>query len=82
MADTFYNVPADKQARLVAVHHRDADGTIVKDAAQPAPTINPIIGGGGPVLDRRRLHPLRADDPQRRRSSTASASSRPTPSRR
>ncbi len=47
MADTFYNVPADKQARLVAVHHRDADGTIVKDATQPAPTINPIIGGGG-----------------------------------
>jgi methyl acetate hydrolase len=47
MADTFYNVPADKQARLVAVHHRGADGTIVKDATQPAPTINPIIGGGG-----------------------------------
>ncbi len=47
MADTFYNVPADKQARLVAVHHREADGTIVKDATQPAPTVNPIIGGGG-----------------------------------
>ena len=47
MADTFYNVPADKQARLVAVHHRGADGTIVKDATQPAPTVNPIIGGGG-----------------------------------
>jgi CubicO group peptidase (beta-lactamase class C family) len=47
MADTFYNVPADKQARLVAVHHRDAGGAIVKDAVQPAPTVNPIIGGGG-----------------------------------
>jgi methyl acetate hydrolase len=47
MADTFYNVPADKQARLVAVHHRGVDGVIVKDATQPAPTINPIIGGGG-----------------------------------
>jgi CubicO group peptidase (beta-lactamase class C family) len=47
MADTFYNVPADKQARLVAVHHRDASGAIVKDAVQPAPTVNPIIGGGG-----------------------------------
>src|SRR5271170_3376884 len=46
MADTFYNVPADKQARLVAVHHRRADGMIVKDAVQPAPTINPIGGGG------------------------------------
>jgi methyl acetate hydrolase len=47
MSDTFYNVPADKQARLVAVHHRNADGTIMKDATQPAPTVNPIIGGGG-----------------------------------
>jgi methyl acetate hydrolase len=47
MSDTFYNVPADKQARLVAVHHRGADGTIAKDATQPAPTVNPIIGGGG-----------------------------------
>jgi len=48
MADTFYNVPADKQARLVAVHHRGADGAIVKDAVQPGrPTVNPIIGGGG-----------------------------------
>jgi methyl acetate hydrolase len=47
MADTFYNVPADKQARLVAVHHRDSNGVIVKDEVQPGPTINPIIGGGG-----------------------------------
>jgi methyl acetate hydrolase len=47
MADTFYNVPADKQARLVAVHHRDANGVIVKDEVQPGPTVNPIIGGGG-----------------------------------
>jgi CubicO group peptidase (beta-lactamase class C family) len=47
MADTFYNVPADKQARLVAVHHRDSNGVIVKDELQPGPTINPIIGGGG-----------------------------------
>ena len=49
MADTFYNVPADKQARLVAMHHRGADGIIVKDEVQPPPTINPIIGGGGLV---------------------------------
>jgi CubicO group peptidase (beta-lactamase class C family) len=46
MLDTFYNVPADKQARLVAVHHR-RDGTIVKEPTQPAPFVNPIIGGGG-----------------------------------
>ena len=47
MADTFYNVPADKQPRQVAVHHRDANGVIVKDEVQPPPTVNPIIGGGG-----------------------------------
>jgi methyl acetate hydrolase len=47
MADTFYNVPADKQARLVATHHRGDDGVIVKDEVQPPATINPIIGGGG-----------------------------------
>jgi methyl acetate hydrolase len=47
MADTFYNVPANKQSRQVAVHHRGPDGIIVKDEVQPGPTINPIIGGGG-----------------------------------
>jgi methyl acetate hydrolase len=47
MADTFYNVPADKQARLVAVHHRRAGGTIVKEPTQPAPTVSAIVGGGG-----------------------------------
>jgi methyl acetate hydrolase len=47
MADTFYNVPADKQARLVAVHHREADGTIVKEPNQPSPTVPMPIGGGG-----------------------------------
>jgi methyl acetate hydrolase len=47
MSDTFYDVPADKQPRLVAVHHRRADDTIVKEARQPAPTGNAIAGGGG-----------------------------------
>jgi CubicO group peptidase (beta-lactamase class C family) len=47
MADTFYNVPASKQPRQVAVHHRGSDGVIVKDEVQPGPTVNPIIGGGG-----------------------------------
>jgi methyl acetate hydrolase len=47
MADTFYNVPVDKQPRQVATHHRDTDGLIVKDEVQQPPTINPIIGGGG-----------------------------------
>jgi len=47
MVDTFYNVPADKQARLVAIHHRGDDGIVVKDEMQPGPAINPIVGGGG-----------------------------------
>jgi methyl acetate hydrolase len=47
MSDTFYDVPADKQPRLVAVHHRRADDTIVKEASQPAPTATVIVGGGG-----------------------------------
>jgi CubicO group peptidase (beta-lactamase class C family) len=32
MADTFYNVPADKQTRLVATHHRGPDGITVEGA--------------------------------------------------
>jgi methyl acetate hydrolase len=47
MPDTFYNVPADKQARLAAVHRRLPDGSIVKDQSQPPPTIATPIGGGG-----------------------------------
>jgi CubicO group peptidase (beta-lactamase class C family) len=47
MPDTFYSVPADKQARLAAVHRRAPDGGIVKDANQPPPTIAMPIGGGG-----------------------------------
>jgi CubicO group peptidase (beta-lactamase class C family) len=47
MSDTFYNVPQDKQARLVAVHRRISDGTLVKEANQPSPTIPQPIGGGG-----------------------------------
>jgi CubicO group peptidase (beta-lactamase class C family) len=47
MLDTFYNVPADKQARLVAVHHREADDSIIKEPNQPPPTIPMPIGGAG-----------------------------------
>jgi methyl acetate hydrolase len=47
MPDTFYNVPPDKQARLAAVHRRQADGTIVKEPNQPSPLVSTPIGGGG-----------------------------------
>ena len=50
MPDTFYNVPKDKGARLVAAQQRDGermDGTIVKAAVQPGLEIPEPIGGGG-----------------------------------
>ena len=47
MADTFYNVPEDKAARLAAVHRRQADDAIVKEADQPSPKVAMPIGGGG-----------------------------------
>jgi methyl acetate hydrolase len=47
MSDTFYNVPADKQARLAAVHRRQPDGTIAKEPDQPPPAVSTIVGGGG-----------------------------------
>jgi len=47
MSDTSYNVPKEKEGRLVPVNHRQADGAIVKDATQPGPLIARPIGGGG-----------------------------------
>ncbi len=47
MPDTFYSVPADKQARLVATHRRQPDGTIGKEPNQPPPVFSPAMGGGG-----------------------------------
>lgn len=47
MTDTHYNIPAEKHARLVALHRRQPDGAFVKEASQPPTTLNTIIGGGG-----------------------------------
>jgi methyl acetate hydrolase len=47
MADTFYDVPQAKQARLVAAHRRQVDGSLVKLPVQPRPTGFKPIGGGG-----------------------------------
>jgi methyl acetate hydrolase len=47
MSDTFYDVPQNKAARVVATHHRRPDGSIVKDATQPPTTGFTPIGGGG-----------------------------------
>jgi methyl acetate hydrolase len=47
MADTFYFVPKDKEARLVIVNRRIADGSIVKESVQPPTSGFTPIGGGG-----------------------------------
>jgi methyl acetate hydrolase len=47
MADTFYHVPKDKEARLVTVNRRQADGTMVKESVQPPTSGFTPIGGGG-----------------------------------
>jgi CubicO group peptidase (beta-lactamase class C family) len=47
MADTFYFVPQDKEARLVTVNRRIADGSIVREAVQPPTSGFTPIGGGG-----------------------------------
>jgi CubicO group peptidase (beta-lactamase class C family) len=47
MSDTFYFVPKDKEARLVTVNRRLADGSIVKEEVQPPTSGFTPIGGGG-----------------------------------
>ena len=47
MPDTFYHVPKDKEARLVTVNRRQADGTMAKDSVQPPTSGFTPIGGGG-----------------------------------
>jgi methyl acetate hydrolase len=47
MSDTFYQVPPDKQARLVTVNRRQADGSIAKAPVQPPVTVSMPSGGGG-----------------------------------
>ncbi len=47
MKDTSYFVPKDKEARLVTVNRRLADGSMVKDSVQPLTSGFTPIGGGG-----------------------------------
>lgn len=47
MADTHYNIPAEKHARLVALHRHQPDGSMVKAQNQLPTTLPVIIGGGG-----------------------------------
>jgi methyl acetate hydrolase len=50
MPDTFYNVPANKQARLVTVHRRQdgpADARLTEQPNQPQRPATTFSGGGG-----------------------------------
>ncbi|HWW86252.1 MAG TPA: serine hydrolase domain-containing protein [Vicinamibacterales bacterium] len=50
MSDTFYNVPEDKQSRLVAVHQRKdgkSDGLVTEQPFRPPRPVTTFNGGGG-----------------------------------
>ena len=47
MDDTFFNVPPDKQARMVSVYQRTADGALAEQPRPPAKPVEFFSGGGG-----------------------------------
>lgn len=47
MTDTFFNVPPEKQARVVALHQRQEDGSFVEPPPQPFKPVRFFSGGGG-----------------------------------
>jgi CubicO group peptidase (beta-lactamase class C family) len=47
MTDTFFNVPDDKQARVVTAHRRQPDGSLVEQPRQSSRPVTQFNGGGG-----------------------------------
>ncbi len=47
MVDTAYNVPAEKQARVVNTFRRGADGALAEQPRQTPPPVTRFNGGGG-----------------------------------
>lgn len=47
MRDTFFNIPPDKQTRVVALHHRQEDGSFMEPPPQPFQPVRFFSGGGG-----------------------------------
>jgi CubicO group peptidase (beta-lactamase class C family) len=47
MTDTFFNVPPEKQARVVALHQRQDDGSFLESPPQPFTSVRFFSGGGG-----------------------------------
>jgi CubicO group peptidase (beta-lactamase class C family) len=47
MSDTFFNVPEDKQARLVNIHRRQPEGTLAEQPRLAPVPVTRFNGGGG-----------------------------------
>jgi CubicO group peptidase (beta-lactamase class C family) len=47
MTDTFFDVPPEKQARVVAIHQRQDDGSFLEPPQQPFAPVRFFSGGGG-----------------------------------
>jgi len=47
MTDTSFNVPPEKQARVVALHQRQEDGSFLEPPPQPVRPVRFFSGGGG-----------------------------------
>ena len=47
MTDTFFDVPPEKQARVVALHTRQEDGSFLEPEQQPFQPVRFYSGGGG-----------------------------------
>jgi CubicO group peptidase (beta-lactamase class C family) len=47
MTDTFFDVPTEKQQRVVALHARQEDGSFVEPPQQPLRPVRFFSGGGG-----------------------------------
>ena len=47
MTDTFFDVPLEKQVRVVALHMRQPDGSLVEAPPQPFQPVRFYSGGGG-----------------------------------
>ena len=68
MSDTLYDVPRDKQARLVAAHRRQANGSAGEAARAAASNRFQAGRRRRPVVNGQRLPPLHPYAPQRRRA--------------
>jgi methyl acetate hydrolase len=47
MSDTYFNVPREKQSRMLAAFQRNPDGTLAQQPAAPPATVEFFSGGGG-----------------------------------